>query len=53
MAEAILGGKFTAMKAFLKKPRKISNNPKYQLKEFEKEEQTNLKSEEKRLKTSG
>ena len=53
MAEAILGGKFTVMKAFLKKPSKISNNPKYQLKEFEEEEQTNLKSEEKRLKTPG
>lgn len=41
------------MKAFLKKTRKISNNPTHQLKELEEGEQANRKSEEKRLKTSG
>ena len=35
------------------KPRKISNNPTHQLKELEKGEQANRKSEETRLKTSG
>ena len=52
-AKAILGGKFTVMKAFLKKTRKISNNPTHQLKELEEGEQANRKSEENRLKTSG
>ena len=48
IAKAVLREKFTEKQAFLKKKtkktREISNNLSHQLKELEKEEQTNLKS---------